>query len=65
MQNTANLDEPLPLNSFVIHRKFKAFFSDNLKPLRPGFLKVLASLRMSGMKVSHKTEKLFIHIEFF
>ena len=42
MQNSPNLNEQTSLNSFVLHRKFKVvLFSDKLKPLRNGPLKII------------------------
>ena len=42
MQNSSNLDEPLTLNSFVLHRKFQVVqFSHKLKPLRNGPSKII------------------------
>ena len=41
-QETTNPYKPLPLNSFVLHRNFKQVqFSDKLKPLRNGPLKII------------------------
>ena len=41
-QDTPNLDKPLPLNSFVLHRKFiTAEFSVKLKPLRHAPFKII------------------------
>ena len=42
MQNSPNLDKPLPLNSIVLHRNFGVVqFPDKLKPLRNGPFKLL------------------------
>ena len=51
MQNLPNLDKPIPVNSVVLHRIFKALhFSDKLKPLRNGPFKKLNKPR----EVTHK-----------
>ena len=42
MQNSSNLHKPFPLKSFVLHQIFKVVqFSDKLKPLGIGRLKIL------------------------
>ena len=42
MEISPNLDKPLPVNSFVLHRKSKAVqFSDKLQPLRNGPFKLI------------------------
>ena len=55
MQDAPNLDELIPLNSFVLYRNFKALqFSDKMKPPSGGPFKIINKtdviFRMSLMK---------------
>ena len=60
MQNTPNLDKPLPLNSFVVHRNFN--FRINWNTFVMVFSKLLSSLWKSCMNFS-QTQTSFRHIE--